>query len=239
MQRTRLGIEAVECLIFLQAFRFTGHSKQQLLLEARLLHRPQQKREQLALFNQAPQLPALPPLDRTAIEDAFDELELLGFPVSYSPFALLQSSFRGEVRTKDFLFYAGQQIRLVGYLLCIKDVPTAKGMLNFDTWLDADGELFDTTHFPEVLRQYPFQGSGCYLLRGKIVVEYGYPSLEIDRMARLPMVPDPRYADHTVEPPGCHHRGRGLSHDHQVIGRQPHPSREEVDRLYGRKPDDR
>ncbi|RME92919.1 MAG: DNA polymerase III subunit alpha, partial [Bacteroidetes bacterium] len=200
LTRTRLGIEALEQLIVLQAFRFTGQPKQELLIQARLLHRPQQAPQQLPLFAQEAQFPPLPALDRTPIEDAFDEMELLGFTVSYSPFDLLQTAFRGTIRTKDFLAHAGQQIRLVGYLLCIKDVPTVKGMMNFGTWLDADGQLFDTTHFPEVLRRYPFRGSGCYLLRGKIVVEFGYPSLEIDRMARLPMVPDPRYADSTVGP---------------------------------------
>jgi hypothetical protein len=158
---------------------------------------------------------------------------LLGFMVSYSPFELLRTAFRGEILVRDFLQQEGQFIRIVGYLICIKDVPTIKGMMNFGTWIDVEGQLFDTTHFPVELKEYPFAGAGCYLLYGKIVVEFGYPSIEIKKMARLPMVPDPRYEDSPVQPTAQHLR-RSLRHDHQVIRRKPHPSEGEVDRLFGR-----
>ncbi len=105
-------------------------------------------------------------------------------------------------------------------------------MMNYGTWIDVEGSLFDTTHFPKELKKYPFKGSGCYLLYGKVVVEFGYPSLEIRKMARLPMIADPRYEDSKVGP-AVQHLKRGLSHDHQVIGRKPHPGKGEVDRLFG------
>lgn len=225
------GIESLEVLIFLKAFRFTGRSKQELMVEARLLHNRKRPTDQLQLFAVERKQFSIPDLDITAVEDAFDELELLGFMVSYAPFDLLKTTFRGEILVRDFLNHEGNYIRLVGYLICIKDVPTVKGMMNYGTWIDAEGRLFDTTHFPAELRQYPFTGSGCYLLYGKIVVEFGYPSIEIAKMARLPMIPDPRYEDSTITP-AVQHLKRSLHHDHQVITRQPHPSKEEVDRLF-------
>jgi len=34
---------------------------------------------------------------------------------------------------------------------------------------------------------------GTYLLLGKIVEEFGFPSLEVEKMAKLPVKPDQRY----------------------------------------------
>jgi DNA polymerase-3 subunit alpha len=233
LERVHIGIEHLEILIFLKAFRFTGVSKQKLTIEARLMHTGQKPSEQLKLFEVAQKQFNIPALDSTVVEDGFDELEYLGFMVSYSPFDLLKTRFRGKVLVEDFLQYENQMIKIVGYLICIKDVPTVKGMMNFGTWLDVAGRLFDSTHFPVVLKQYPFKGSGCYLLYGKIVVEFGYPSIEIRKMAKLPMIADPRYEDSKVHPK-VQHLKRGLSHDHQVIGRKPHPSEAEVKKLFGR-----
>ncbi len=227
IERVPLGIESLETLIFLKAFRFTEKTKQQLVVEARLFYTKAKPQDQLALFKPEPKTFHIPELDHTAVEDAFDELEFLGFMVSYTPFELLKTTYRGDVLVKDFLQWEGKSIRIVGYLICIKDVPTAKGMMNFGTWIDVEGRLFDTTHFPDQLKKYPFKGAGCYLLEGKIVVEFGYPSLEISRMARLTMIPDPRYEDSTAHPSFRH-----LKHDHQVITRGPHPSRQEVDKLF-------
>ncbi|NRB50916.1 MAG: DNA polymerase III subunit alpha [Saprospiraceae bacterium] len=234
MERVAIGIEHLETMIFLKAFRFTEKSKQSLTIEARLLHTGEKPKDQLALFQTKKKDFVIPPLDVTAVEDAFDELEFLGFMVSYSPFELLRTEFRGAVLVKDFLQHERKYVKLVGYLICIKDVPTVKGMMNFGTWIDAEGRLFDTTHFPVILKRYPFKGSGCYLLYGKIVVEFGYPSIEIQKMAKLPMISDPRYEDSKVKP-SFQHLKRGLSHDHQVITRKPHPSKEEVDKLFGQE----
>lgn len=232
INRVPISMEHLEVLIFLKAFRFTGQRKQQLIIEARLLFQGQRPTDQLALFEPVRKTFSIPPLDTSDLEDGFDELEYLGFMVSYSPFDLLKTAFRGEVLVRDFLQYSGKVIRIVGYLICIKDVPTVHGMMNYGSWIDVEGYLFDSTHFPAALKQYPFKGSGCYLLQGKIVVEFGYPSLEVWRMARLAMVVDPRYEDAQAEPEVGHLK-RGLSHNHQVIGRKPHPGKEEVRRLFG------
>ena len=188
----------------------------------------------MTLFD-APRQPLhLPRLDSTDLENAFDELEYLGFMVSYSPFDLLKTKFRGPTLVRDFLAHENKHIRIVGYLICIKDVPTLKGMMNYGTWIDAEGQLFDTVHFPQQLKTFPFHGAGFYLMYGKIIVEFGYPYLEVKKMAKLPMLDDPRFEDSTVTP-SFRHLKRNLSHDHQVITRPPHPGQEEVDRLFGRE----
>lgn len=70
-------------------------------------------------------------------------------------------------------------MKLVGYLICIKDVFIVKGMMNFGIWIDVEGWLFDIIYFFVILKCYFFKGLGCYLLYGKIVVEFGYFFIEI------------------------------------------------------------
>ena len=65
--------------------------------------------------------------------------------------------------------------------------------MQFGTFLDVQGNFFDTVHFPDSLQQYRFKGSGVYLLLGKIVEEFGFPSLEVEKMAKMPNKKDPRY----------------------------------------------
>ena len=52
---------------------------------------------------------------------------------------------------------------------------------------------FIPTHFSQSLQNWPFKGSGTYLILGKVVEEYGFPSLEVEKMAKLPVKPDQRY----------------------------------------------
>ena len=53
----------------------------------------------------------LPKLKQSNLEDAYDEIELLGFPVSLSNFDLLQTSFRGELFAKDLIHNTGKKVR--------------------------------------------------------------------------------------------------------------------------------
>ena len=117
--------------------------------------------------------------------------------MGFTFFDLLQTGFRGEIKARDLEHNhnVGRQVRMVGELVTIKYVRTVKReMMHFAAFVDADGEFFDTVHFPQTNRQYPFKGHGVYLLLGKIVSEFGFPSLEVEKMAILSLKPDPRGA---------------------------------------------
>ncbi len=87
----------------------------------------------------------------------------------------------------------GQTLRMVGQLVTIKRVLTVKkDWMAFGTFLDHNGEFFDTTHFGPSLKAYPFKGHGVYLLKGKVVEEFGYATMEIEKMAKLAIKGDPR-----------------------------------------------
>lgn len=226
VKRIPIGIETLQILIFIGAFRFTGKQKHELLIEARFLmagHRPDTR--QLTLLEEPTKEYQLPAIERDPFEDAFDEIEILGFPVSFSPFDLLQTKYRGSVMAKDLTQFHKRQVRMLAYLISRKHVPTKKGAMFFGTWIDAEGEYFDTAHFPNCLEEYPFQGGGCYLLLGTVEVDFHFPTITIHKMAKMPFVPDPRYSmdrSKSLETAGT------LREDISMTQRKPYPQEQEI-----------
>lgn len=194
IRRISPGIEQLLLLVKINAFRFTGKLKSQLLWEAHLLQKTnKQLPSTLLLFNSDRKKFRLPSLIHNNIEDAYDEIELLGFPVTTDYFNMLRTKFRGEIIAADLDNFIGKKVRMVGLLVTIKYVKTVKReLMHFGTFIDNTGEFFDTTHFPDSLNSYPFRGAGVYLLLGKVVSEFGYASIEIEKMAKLPLLGDPR-----------------------------------------------
>jgi DNA polymerase-3 subunit alpha len=193
-RRIAIGIEQLLILIRTGAFRFTGRSKKELMWEAHFIlagDKPVQTSKRL--FEEPVKDFTLPPMNNQIIEDAYDEIELLGFPVSISRFDMLKAGYRGNTFARDLDGLAGKTVRMTGDLVTIKYVWTIKKeIMHFGCFLDVNGEFFDTVHFPASLKKYPFTGYGVYLLEGKVAEEFGFPSVEISKMARLPYQPDPR-----------------------------------------------
>jgi DNA polymerase-3 subunit alpha/error-prone DNA polymerase len=226
IHRISIGIESIQVLIFIGAFRFTGKSKNELVVRARLLL------SKTKIQNNAPTLLEepikeykLPVVKRAAFEDAFDEIELLSFPVSCSPFDLLKTKYRGGVKTNDLLNHHKKTVKMLAYLISRKHVPTKRGDMFFGTWIDVDGEFFDTAHFADSLKDYPFQGGGCYLLLGKVEVDFHFPTLTISKMAKMPFIPDPRYNQLTENQ---HDVIKELKEDVSMTQRAPYPQEHEI-----------
>ncbi len=177
------------------AFRFTGKTKQTLLWEKNnyLATKPVPVMA-VSFLEEEPETGQLPAFEIKPFEDEFDQLELLGFPIC-SPFALLRNKQLGEIiYAKDMVQYMGKTVRMAGYYVTKKDTRTARGeLMNFGTWTDENGRFFDSVHFPPQVKAYPFSGKGCYLMLGKVVHDFNFPSIEVQKMVRLPMIPDPRY----------------------------------------------
>jgi hypothetical protein len=111
-----------------------------------------------------------------------------------SRFDLLQTGFRGEVKARDLMKHLGRNVRMVGDLAALKNVITIKKeWMHFGTFLDAGGEFFDVVNFPDTLKKYPYKGYGVYLILGKVVEEFGFPSIEVEKMAKLAVRGDTRY----------------------------------------------
>jgi len=222
IRRIPIGIEGVQILIYIGAFRFTGKSKNELLIQARLLLiKFKQEDRNLTILQEPVKEWKLPVLERSSFEDAFDEIESLGFPVSCSPFDLLQTKYRGVVMAKDLTNYHRREVKMLAYLIARKHVPTKRGEMYFGTWIDVNGDYFDTAHFTDCLQKYPFQGGGCYLLLGTVEVDYHFPTITISKMAKMPFIPDPRYS-HSNE---HKYRAHGqIREDVSMTDRAPYPT---------------
>lgn len=189
LNRVKLGLEQMRILIRIGAFRFTGKSKQKLLWEAMLYysHAKTLSKSSMDLFDEEPDNP-LPQLHRNELEDAFDELELLGFSLC-DPFMLLDTKERGDTVAAELMQKINRKVHMVGYVVTIKHTSTLKGdLMHFGTFYDCKGEVFDTVHFPDVARKFPFRGRGFYSIKGKVVEDFGVPMIEVSKMERLSFV---------------------------------------------------
>ncbi|GIV36788.1 MAG: DNA-directed DNA polymerase [Cyclobacteriaceae bacterium] len=188
LKRVDAPLEQTRLLIRIGAFRFTGKSRQQLLWEA-LLYFSQGRTRTPApeLFDTEPADCPLPALERNAVEDAFDEIELLGFPLC-NPFALV-SPVQVTHLAKDLPGNAGKKVCLLGYVVTVKTTYTVKGEgMYFGTFYDKEGQVFDTVHFPDVARTYPFRGRGFYRITGKVAEDFGVYTIEVQHMEKIPML---------------------------------------------------
>ena len=186
LQRLQPAPEQLNILIRIGALRFTGLDKKTLLWEANFRNKRVEKAVTVNLFETEEVQFSLPAFELDRMEDLKDELDLLGFVVG-DFFELLDNrQLQGTIRADKLPNYLGQQIKIIGRLVTIKETRTIKGdRMCFGTFLDVDGNWLDTVHFPPVLRQYPFLGSGFYELHGRVMEEFEVYSVEVLSMRKL------------------------------------------------------
>lgn len=194
IDRTGAGAEQMQILIRTGALRFTGMSKESLLWQAyTYINRSGQEQVHDKLFPVSTKKYSLPVFDKNLLCDAYDEIELLGFPLSMDDFELLLTSRREPVKATDLKQLNGQEVRIMGLLVTWKPVRTSKGEnMCFGTFYDMEKNFFDTVHFPQVFREYPLGGKGVYLIKGKVSESFGQFTIEVNKIAKLPLKPDPR-----------------------------------------------
>jgi DNA-directed DNA polymerase III PolC len=195
VSRISIGLEQLIILIRIGAFRNFGTPKKELLWEAHFRYnsRFQPSHYKQTLFGGGePETHHLPALVYHPLEDAYDQIELLGFSIS-SPFELVATKNEASTTAQNLISLVGRNIRILGYLVTWKPVRTKNHkLMGFGYFLDERGEFFDTTHFPPSLEKFPFRGRGVYCLNGKVVEEFGLPSLEVYSMQKLEVRADPR-----------------------------------------------
>jgi DNA-directed DNA polymerase III PolC len=197
VRRVHISAAQLDLLIRIGAFRFTGMKKSELLWEkSRVLTADSGLGAQL-LFPDDPGSVQLPVLDEGPFDQAFDEMELLGFPLC-APFDLLTPvalAHKG-LPAAEMGKHLHELTTMLGYFVCRKDTLTIKNeLMYFGTWLDREGRFFDTVHFPNRTQKSRFQGRGVYRLYGRLVAEFGFVCLEVMDMERLPYRVDGRYTD--------------------------------------------
>jgi DNA polymerase-3 subunit alpha len=195
LDRVFLSIEQLSILIRIDAFAFKGINKHELLWQAHLSLSKNTKLDHPKLFNASHQHFEIPKLYTTDVETAFTQLELMGFTLC-SPFDILAEPPTNRHGKRDLEAFLGKNIAIYGYLVTVKNTRTHKGtLMNFATLVDQHGEVFDTVLFPPVAAKYIFRGRGIYRFFGKVVSEFGFLSIEVEKMQKQDYIPDPRYAD--------------------------------------------
>lgn len=197
LERVSISIKQLSILIRIDAFQFTGIDKRTLLWKANFaLNKTPRQDSQPVLFKYTTKKSyKLPKFEVLELENAFDEIELLGFPLCH-PFKLLKDALPGNILlSKDLIQYQNKIVFIYGYLVTIKNTNTSgHKRMQFGTFLDYSGDWIDTVHFPPVAKRYPFRGKGIYKLKGKVVEEFGFYTLEVIAMERMAYVEDPRFA---------------------------------------------
>ena len=198
IDRVRISLEQVTTLIRIDAFRFTGKDKRALLWEAHFKISKTIKKDasDIDLFRVRLKTFSVPELENTWQEDAFDQIELLGFP--------LHSAFRLMLREEDFLAvpanellnHKDKKVWIKGYLITAKKTATSNGdTMYFGTFLDVNGHWLDTVHFPQIAHRFPFRGKGIYQVYGTVIIEYECVSIEVEFMKKMGVIEDPRYSE--------------------------------------------
>jgi len=196
LKRVAVPLEQLSILIRIGALRCFDKPRKAQLWEAHFYHhRNYQNKHENALFALRENKFELPKLEEHPLELTFDQFELLGFPLK-DPFLLLQNPLPNKFTlVKNFDQHKGEEILTFGYLVSIKNTKTSKGdTMCFGTFLDPNGELLDTVHFPQIAVRYPFYGKGVYRITGKITEEFSYYTLEVSTLEKLPFAEDVRLA---------------------------------------------
>ncbi|PKQ44197.1 DNA polymerase III subunit alpha [Confluentibacter flavum] len=193
IDRVVISIEQITILIRIDAFRFTQRSKTELLWEAIFkLNLSKQGTAQARLFKPKHRQFNLPSLTTTYIEEAYDQIELLGFPLC-GYFDLVDETFQENLRASDMHKYINQNVLLYGVLVNTRFHKASNGkLLRFCTFVDQQGNYFDTVHFTKVVDIYPIHGMGVYACYGKITEEFDFCSLDIIWSKKVSLKQDPR-----------------------------------------------
>lgn len=196
IDRVPISMEQIAILIKINAFRFTKVNKRELLWEAHLkISKIPIQEHIMTLFRTERISYETPELKSSDLENAFDEFELLGFPLC-NPFQLVIKPLQHPLLAKQLPYYKNKRITIEGYLITTKNTRTATGKaMYFGTFLDREGSFIDTVHFPPIATKFPFRGKGVYTITGKVLEEFDCINIEVASIYRQATIEDPRYAD--------------------------------------------
>lgn len=197
LDRIPIPMEQMLILIRIDALRCTGKDKRTLMWEVHFKWNKELQKDILMadLFRVRPRTFDIPQLQHSWQEDAFDQMELLGFPI-HSPFQLLLEAEVPAVLGKDLIAHKDQVVWIKGYLIHAKRTTTSKGeVMYFGTFIDEEGQWLDTVHFPQIAKEFRFRGTGVYRVKGKVIVEYDCISVDVQFMEKMAIIEDPRYAE--------------------------------------------
>ncbi|MEO2129205.1 MAG: DNA polymerase III subunit alpha, partial [Christiangramia sp.] len=145
----------------------------------------------------------LPEFEFSRISEAYDQMELLGFPLC-SHFELLKEPPESALLAKDLKKHIGKEVKIYGNLVNYKKNPTSNGKyMFFGTFYDQQGGIFDIVLFPQVARHYDYFNYGIYACYGTVTEDLGHLCIDIKWLKRQATHTDPRLVNssHKVKLP--------------------------------------
>ena len=196
IDRVYISIEQLSILLKINAFRFTGIDKHELLWKAYFkLHKNKPQNTQALLFKPQHRDFELPEFEYSRLIEAYDQMEILGFPL-FSQFELLENPPRNNMIAKDLKDHIGKDIEIYGNLVNSRKTGTSNGKyMYFGTFYDLKGGIFDVVIFPKVAEKYPLRSRGIYQCYGTVMEDLGYISVNIKWIARETTQTDPRLVE--------------------------------------------
>jgi len=196
IDRLVIGIEQLNILIRIGAFRFTNKPKPELLWEATFkLNALGNRSLHPELFRPRHRTFLLPEFNQGWVEDAYDEMELLGFPLC-SYFDLISEQPKSNYLATDMHKFSGKEMLLYGVVVNTRFHNTSQGKrMRLSTFIDMEGEYFDAVHFPKAVEKYPIYGRGVYACYGRITEDFGHYSMDVIWSEKMPFKTDPRSSD--------------------------------------------
>lgn len=193
IERVIISIEQLTILIRIDAFRFTKRPKCELLWQAIFkLNSQKAKTLQPKIFSVQHKHFDIPKLQGNWLENAYDEMELLGFPLC-NYFDLVDEPIKSQLMSKDMKDHINKPILIYGLLVHTRYHKTSQGkLMRFTTFTDLDGEYFDAVHFTKVVDKYPIYGIGIYACYGTVTEEFDFCSIDIIWSRKLNLKSDPR-----------------------------------------------
>ena len=193
MDQAHVSVEQMSLLIRIGACRKFNKPKKDLLWETHFHGNPDKPEMGPSLFEEPEKNLTLPKFQDDWLETAFDEMELIGFPLC-SPFELADEELTVTEVASQLPFNLNKKISAVGYLVNVKKTRTNKGeLMGFGTFLDKELQFFDTVHFPNSSSFGNFRGRGIYKITGTVLEEFGAYSIECTELEKIPFKKDPRY----------------------------------------------
>ncbi|RLJ67466.1 helix-hairpin-helix protein, partial [Lacinutrix venerupis] len=195
IDRVTISIEQLTILIRIDAFRFTKLSKIELLWHAIFkLNVSKRKTTQSKLFKTEHKQFNLPTIKTSVVEEAYDQMELLGFPLC-NYFDLVNETLEGDVLASQMNQFINKTILIYGNLVTTRFNKTSQGkLMRLSTFIDKKGDYFDAVHFTNVVNQFPINGLGIYACYGKITSKFDFCSMIITRSKKISLISDPRTA---------------------------------------------
>lgn len=187
IERTAIGLEQLNILVSIGAFRFTGKTKKQLLWEANFLQKKNKAHIPASdsLFEEKPVEFTLPELTDNAIDDLYDQKEILGFTLT-NPFAMVDEDAAKYMPAREIGNHLHKVVTVLAYFIASKHVQTKNNdVMFFGTFIDRDLDWLDTVHFPDAARTYPMHSGGFYKVTGRVVEDFGVYSIEARKMVKV------------------------------------------------------